>query len=184
MSLVFSHLAVFVFSMGQAFGGELVDRIIAVVGSEMITLSDVKKKGAVSKQPLDDLIQEKLMEQEISRLKLTVSQSEKQAAISDVLQRNGMTLEELRRELAAKGTPWTSYEQELEEQVKKMKFIGQVIYPRIKISDDDILRESKGDKDDEARLRARYRLLQARAPDELKNYLNEVREKSYIEIKK
>jgi peptidyl-prolyl cis-trans isomerase SurA len=173
----------------------VVDRVVAIVGGEIITLSDVKgfsaqrsfqaKLGSLeTKDPLESLIREKLLAQEIDRLGLAVTDQEIDQAIQEVLSRNRMTLDQLKSEIAKKGTSFDKYKKDLSDQIFRMKFMGQVIFPRIKITEEEIARKMNGSSTDEARYRARLELLQERSPEELKKYLDEVQAKTYIEIKK
>ncbi len=164
---------------------EVVDRVVAIVGGELITLSDVKNftSQGSTKDPLEALIREKLLKQEIERLGLQATEQDIKSAIQDVLQRNGVTLEGLRAELSKKGMPFEKYKNELGDQITKMKFMGQVIFPRIRVTEDEIVGKS-ANSSDEARFKARLEILESRTPEEMSKYLNEVRDKTYVEIKK
>ncbi len=63
-----------------------------------------------------------------------------------------------------------------------MKFMGQVIYPRIKISEGELAKKA-ANSTDEARFQARVKILEERSPEELEKYINEVRAKTLVEIK-
>ena len=174
---------------------EVVDRVVAVVGEEIVTLSDVrgysaersfeaKIVGRETRDPLEALIREKLLRQEMERLGITASPDEIQAAVQEVLQRNKMTSETLRSELSRKGISLDRYKKDLGEQIRRMKFMGQVIYPRIRIPEEEILKKAGGNADEQARFRARMEILDTRAPEEIGRYLDELRAKSFVEIKK
>lgn len=178
---------------------EIVDKVVAVVGSEIITLSDVQKfKSAKSlsksnlsigssvntsnTDALQSLIDEKLMDQEMDRLQITVTPEDVNSAIQEVLQRNKASLEELKRELAKKNISFESYKTQLRSQIRRMKFMGQVIYPRVKMTETEIVKKA-ANSTEEARFHARMLLLEERAPSELEKYLSEVRSKTLVEIK-
>lgn len=179
----------------RLFAAEVVDRVVAIVGGEIITLSDMRgyssqrsfqaKLGALeTKDPLEALIREKLLKQEMDRLGIAVTDADINAAIQEVIARNKIPLEALKAELARKGTPFDKYKKDLADQILRMKFMGQVIFPRIKLSEEEVTRKTNGNSSDEARFRARMELFEARTPEELSKYLDEVRAKTYIEIKK
>ncbi len=42
------------------------------------------------------------------------------------------------KELKGKGTSWAQYESQVSDQIKKIKFMGQVISPRVKVTDADL----------------------------------------------
>ncbi len=182
---------------------EVVDKVVAVVGSDIITLSDVnrfksQKNAGLKKNlslgspaaagvtnttdALQALIDQKLMEQEIERLQITASADDIGAAIQEILQRNKSTLEQLKSQVASKGLSFERYKQALAEQIQRMKFMGQVIYPRIKINEAEVSKKSVNSTD-EARFQAKLKILEERSPEELEKYLAEVRGKTLVEIK-
>jgi peptidyl-prolyl cis-trans isomerase SurA len=185
-------------AFSSAFAAEVVDRVVAVVGSEIVTLSDIKNYSAQrsfqakfgapdskdSKDPLEALIRDKLLKQEMDRLGIATTEQDIDSGVQEVLKRNNIPLEVLKSELAKKGTPFAQFKKEMSDQIIRMKFLGQVIFPRIKISEEEIARKTNGNSSDEARFRSRMEILEARAPEELSKYLEEVRAKTYVEIKK
>ncbi len=184
----------FVFKTSPLLCGEVVDRVVATVGNEIITLSDVKhyQKPKSNKKvdpmdsgdPLEALIREKLLKLEMNRLEITATDEDISGSIHDVLTRNKITLDTLKAEIARKGISFESYKKDMAEEIKQMKFMGQVIFPRIKVTDEEISRKAAGNSTDEGRFRARLALLQERAPEELRKYLDEAKAKTYIDIKK
>jgi len=183
----------------SAAAAEVVDRVVAVVGSDIITLSDLKKFSAqrsanphgneaaaapVSKEPLEALIREKLLKVEMDRLGVGASDEEVNAAVQDVLKRNNIPMEALKGELSKKGISFDQYKKDLGNQIKQMKFLSQVIFPRIKISEEEISKKAGSSPTDEARMKARIEIMQARSSNELVKYLDEARSKTFIEIKK
>lgn len=185
---------------GNILSAEVVDKVLAVVGSDIITLSDVNKfksqKNSQLKKnfsigtsystnttdALQALIEQKLVDQEIERLQITASPEDTSSAIQEVLHRNKASLDELKAELSKKGTSFEKYKLELTDQIKHMKFMGQVIYPRIKISEGELAKKA-ANSTDEARFQARVKILEERSPEELEKYINEVRAKTLVEIK-
>lgn len=173
------------FACPSLHSAELVDRIVAVVGNEIITFSDVRtleRKGA--KDPLNSLIRERVLQIEMERFKIDVTDEDTARAVYQVLARNRMTLEELKRELTQKGISFDSYKEGLKVEIRRMKFMEQVVLPRIRISEEEIAKKLGPKPTDEERARARHELIEARLGQELENYLDEVRKKTYVEIKK
>ncbi len=186
-------VSILMFFSAVAHTGEVVDRIVAVVGNEIITLSDVrnfsherdletKRMGLETKDPIESLIREKLLKLEIQRLGLEPSDQDSQQAIDDVLRRNQITLAQLKSELAAKGMDFDAYKKDLADQIRRMKFLSQVIFPRIHLTEDEVARKAAGSTE-EARIKARMDLLQERSPVELAKYLDEARAKTYVVVK-
>lgn len=186
--------------MAQPVRAEVVDRVVAVVGSEVITLSDVRKYSAQrsanarlagmsssasgTKDPLEALIREKLLKAEMERLGITTTEQEIDGAIQEVVSRNKVTLGVLKAELSRKGMSFEQYKKGLSDQIRQMKFLSQVIFPRIKIAEEELNRKTGPKPSEEARVKARIELMQARSSDELVKYLDETRAKTFVEIKK
>ena len=135
----------------------VVDRVAAVVGDEVITLSEVYEVGQeyidqrlaqepgnvyarreVELEVLDGLISRTLVNQEITRLGLEVSEADVDAAIDDVASRNGMDRDQFRAELERQGIPWTTYRDEAKESLRQRSFTQAVILPRISVNEDEL----------------------------------------------
>ncbi len=188
--------------LSSAAFAEVVDRVVAVVGNEVITMSDVKKFSAsrtanpklaantasgagpaVSHEPLDLLIREKILKLEMERLNIAVTEADIDLGVKDVLTRNAIPLEALKAELTRKGMSYEQYRKDLGEQMKQMRFLSQVIFPRIKLSEDELARKAGPKPSEAARMQARIALLQERSSEELAKYLDEARAKTFVEIK-
>ncbi len=146
---------------GAVAQAELVDRVAAVVNRDVIALSEVEKRAApelarinsavrepqrraeertrVLKATLDVLIGEKLMEEQIHELGLAVTESELDAAISDVKRQNNVTDEEqFERLLSGEGLTVKSYRDFLRNQMSRMKLVQLKVTPKVKVSEEDL----------------------------------------------
>ena len=140
-----------------AVHARIVDRIAAVVNSEVITLSEVYTLGeeyivqvAEGEGPegprrreaelevLDALIKRSLINQEVVRLGLEVTAEEIERTIDDIARQNGLDRAQLMKELERSGYEWSVYRNELEENIREMKFSQVVIEPRINVSVDEV----------------------------------------------
>ncbi len=142
-----------------AAGAETVDKIVAVVNQEAITLYDLdlavsninrnmqklpedQKKafaGAdLRKEALQTLIDQSLINQEMEKRGITVSEQEITNAVESVLKRNNLTLQALQKELAAKGESYQDYRNDIASQLKRFRFIAQTVGSKVKVSDDDV----------------------------------------------
>ena len=140
---------------------ELVNKVVAIVNEEVITLYDLDRAMAQSQnieqimamptqdgksealkttrnQALKMLVEDKLLEQEMKRKNITISKADEEKAINNVLERNKMTLEQLQNEIRSKGGTWTAYRASLMNQLKRIKFMGQVLAPRVRVTDADL----------------------------------------------
>lgn len=130
----------------------VVNRIAAVVGNQAITERDLshamglrektqkppKNDPNFRQETLDRLIDEELLSQLLSKSKITVSEDDLARAIANILHQNHMTIEALRAEVQAKGMSYDEYKKQVEKEIRKIKFINQVIGPQVKISDQDL----------------------------------------------
>ncbi|ATB30506.1 peptidylprolyl isomerase [Melittangium boletus] len=146
---------------GATARAELVDRVAAVVNRDIITLSEVEKRAApelaringgtrdaqqrteerarVMKQALDTLIGEKLMEEQIQELGLSVTDSELEAAVSDVKRQNNITDDsQFDRLLAGEGFTVAAYKDFLRKQMSRMKLVQLKVSPKVKVSEEDL----------------------------------------------
>lgn len=138
---------------------EVVDKVVAVVNEEPVMLYDVdrlmaaniedikKAEGGKEKKEkfndyrtmaLDRLIGDKLLDQQMNQMKLQVTDEDVKKAAGNIMQRNSLTQDQLNQQLAAKGLTYDQYLIDLKSQLKKVKFVGQVIAPRVKVTDADL----------------------------------------------
>ncbi len=139
---------------------ELVDRVVAVVNDEVITMSEVNEEGSAffkkvtSQAPaaqledalrqarenvLDNLIDKRLMEQEALKQHITVSDEEIEAAAQQMLSNNNISKEELSAQLAQMGRSYENYLSTLHSQIIQSKLVNYDIRSKIIITDDMIL---------------------------------------------
>ena len=129
---------------------QTINRVVAVINDEIITEQDLKqamgkrRRGAPApdqlarRQTLDQLIDETLFNQLISKADIEVTDDELARALANILHQNQMTLAQLKKEVASKGVTYDQYKEEIRNQVKRVKFINQVIGPQVKITDQDL----------------------------------------------
>ena len=109
---------------------ELVDRVAAVVNNDVITLSEVEKRAApelaridqetggaergqkraaAMKRILDTMIDEKLVDNELKELKVTIGDKEVDAAIDEVKKSYNLNDEQLQQAVAREGYTVAEY---------------------------------------------------------------------------
>ena len=136
--LALFFLAVFV-SSGQA----IVDRIVAVVNQEIITLSEVERMighlkeeieagnrlerrsrvNELSRMALERLIEEKLIDQEAKRSGIKAAAKEIDGAIEEIKRRNSATQEDMERALAKEGLTLEAFKKEIEKKIIRTKVV-------------------------------------------------------------
>ncbi len=136
---------------------EVVDRIAAVVDDDVITWGEIydlggehieansssgqaaaAKRRVLELEVLDVIIGRRLVEQEMRRLELDVTDADIERALSDIARQNGLEREQLRSEVEASGMTWESYREELVNNLREMKFNQQVLGPRITVRQDEL----------------------------------------------
>ena len=141
--------------INQAKCAEVVDRIVAVVNDDIIILSELnqtlkpfagrlKELGyspekerkmlfKVRSDILNQLIDQKLADQEIKRFNITVSEKEIDNAIERIKEASSYTDEELREELTVQGLGMEEYRESIKEQILRAKLINWEIKSKIVI---------------------------------------------------
>lgn len=157
----------FVFSLSTAsvsWGAELVDKIVAIVNSEIILDSDFKLlslraknstlldesllgRGNLAglrgdrKTQLDYLIHEKLFDAEIKRLNLSVTSERVQQEIKDMGKRNNMTAHDVLSAVKAQGISAADYQAFLKTKIERQSLVETEIVSKLRITEDDALAE-------------------------------------------
>jgi peptidyl-prolyl cis-trans isomerase SurA len=145
---------------GNAQEPEIIDRIVAVVNSDIITLYDlnralkpyeenIKALGyetekeretlfQVRKDLLDQLIDRKLADQEIERAQISVSESDIDGTIERLKEARSITDEQLREGLARQGMTMAEYRKEMREQILRTKLVNREVKSKIVVTKEDI----------------------------------------------
>jgi peptidyl-prolyl cis-trans isomerase SurA len=136
-----------------------VERIVAVVNSEVILLSEAKDRAVQLGQPIDDratgavekraaeqqlraivdkMIDETLMLQQASELKLTVEDAEIDRAIDEVKKQNKLDDAQFTQALTSQGYSTASYRKDLRRQILRLKVVNTAVRSRISVSDEEV----------------------------------------------
>ncbi|MBL4903006.1 MAG: SurA N-terminal domain-containing protein [Desulfocapsa sp.] len=143
-----------------SLAAHLVDRVVAVVNDDVITMSEVNEEGegyfkkiknqappsqvedALSRareEILGNLIDKKLIAQEAAKNGISVSPDELQAAMRRMLENNRITKETLLVQLEKTGMDFDSYLDNLRNQILQSKLVNYEIRSKIIITDNMIL---------------------------------------------
>jgi len=139
---------------------EVVDRIVAVVNNEIITLYDLNRTFApyandikalkyppekerqtlfqVRQDILNQLIDSLLADQLVIRNQITVSQKEINKTIERIKESRQFTEEQLRQGLASQGMTMEEYRNEIKEQILRSKLVNREVKSKIVITKEDI----------------------------------------------
>lgn len=157
--LLFCALAGIFFTLATASAG-IVDRSVAIVNGETITLSEVNELGQsffkkiTDETPpdrlaetlhrarltvIDKLIEKKLMVQEAQKLHIQVSDQDVDEAIQRIVVNNKTTMEQFRKELASMGMNEKLYREELRGQILSSRLVNYEVRTKVVIPEEKIL---------------------------------------------
>jgi peptidyl-prolyl cis-trans isomerase SurA len=139
---------------------ELLDRVVAVVNDDVITLSELEKEGErfyrdiSAKTPatslaetlqqarehvLDRIIERRLVTQKAKAGNLSVSDAEVDAAFEQMLSQSRLSKPEFLAKLKEEGLTETAYRQNLRDQVLQSKVVNADVRSKVVITDEEIL---------------------------------------------
>jgi peptidyl-prolyl cis-trans isomerase SurA len=137
----------------------MIDRIVARVNDDIITLSELQEEGLplferlranytgtelehhvqrAEREFLDQLILRRLQLQYASQIGVTASDSEINAALKDVLNRNNLTQESLADLLTREGLTLQDYKDRLREQIILARLMNQAVRSRVSVDASEV----------------------------------------------
>ena len=138
---------------------EVVDRIVAVVNDEVITLHDLntafepyeknientykgKDKASIIKQTRETffrrMIDNILIEQEAKKAGISVKDEDVMNVIQGMITKQKISMDELMKNLAREGSSLETVKKEIRSQIIRMKLLKKEVRDRIMITDDEI----------------------------------------------
>jgi len=149
-----------VVGIASSHSAEIVDRIVAVVNDDIITLNDlnlslkpymnqVKSMGydagkesdllaKLRKDMLDRLIDQTLTDQEIQKAGLVISDAEVDSAIERIKEKNLYSDEDFRKALSAEGTSLEEFRKNMKGQILRSRLVNREVKSKIVITDQDV----------------------------------------------
>ena len=135
-------------------------KIIAIVNDEPITATDLyeriqltiissnlpndnKTRQSLSGQILQTLINEKLQEQEATRLNIRISEEEINRSIKNIEINNNLSEGQLLNTLTSRGVPKNALKNNLKANIINEKLLQKIIRPKIIINNDEVNNEYK-----------------------------------------
>lgn len=158
VKIIFVILAVSVFMTLTSYAA-IVDRIVAIVNEDVITLSELNKSvssymkrieksapeeqlEAIEKQVrqmvLNELIDQRLITQEAKKRGLTASDRNVDNAIQSIVEQRKISLEKLQDEIVKLGGTFDEYREEVRDHLTKRNFLAGEIKSKITISNEEI----------------------------------------------
>jgi peptidyl-prolyl cis-trans isomerase SurA len=147
----------------------MIDRIVARVNDDIITLSELQEEGLplferlrenytgaelehhvqrAEREFLEQLILKRLQLQYASQLGITASENEINAALKDVLTRNNLTQEQLTELLTREALTLQDYRDRLREQIILARLMNQAVRSRVSVDASEVEAYYKSHQDE------------------------------------
>lgn len=128
---------------GVASGSAVVDRVVAVVNNEVITLSDLQREESLKKRDtvrddrlvLEDMIDRKLQMAAAKRAGVDVTDKELDDAVADIMKRNSMDMVQFSVALAKEGLTFEQYKEELREQITLSRLFNKYVRSSVNVDE-------------------------------------------------
>lgn len=133
-----------------------IDRVVAVVNSEIITDSEVVEQmnaikheflahgktlpedSVLRKKIVDQLVYKKLQLQVAKRAELKIEQDEMTAAMNEIAKRNHMDLAEMRKQMEAQGVEYKQFREDLKTQLLLQKLQQRSLASKVNVTDKEV----------------------------------------------
>lgn len=162
MSAVFRSfiavIALFVLVSPSFASQQVVDKIVAQVNGEMITLFDLNEKvrlylTQVEKKPynpadpairelqqriLGTMIDEILLKQEAARLKINISDTEVESRIKEIREKGGLSEESFAQQLRLEGMTRKDFAESIRKDMLKKQLLGYMVQRKVVVTEDEI----------------------------------------------
>jgi peptidyl-prolyl cis-trans isomerase SurA len=166
-------------SVAPPADGRVIERIVAVVDDRVVLLSEVERvvddymraepvptgkdpkavRAARWREVLDTLIADKLLEEEVKKLRIEVTEAEIDRVVDDTKKRSGLDDVKFRQALAQQGLSYDEYREGMKKQLTKAKIVELKVKKRVQVSDQDVkstIAKRAAMLKDEFRVRARH----------------------------
>jgi peptidyl-prolyl cis-trans isomerase SurA len=132
--------------------GEVINKILATVDGEPVTLYEVKRFKEHSirgrqvggtldgRALLDAVITDKIVEREVSDKGIVVKDEDIDRYIDGIKQRNNINDEQLRQALAEQGLSLESYRTQIRDDIQRQQLFGREIRAKVSITPEEIQR--------------------------------------------
>jgi len=163
-------LALFIVTFaGFASADQVVDRIVAVVNGEIITLYELNDRlkpylaqyqgrqlspgekealMAMRRELLQVMIDEILIRQEAQKYNIEVTDMEIQSRIREIREENSLTEQDLERRLEIQGMTRKEYEQGIKESILKQRLLRYMVGRKVVVTQEEIEGYYRENKDD------------------------------------
>jgi peptidyl-prolyl cis-trans isomerase SurA len=126
---------------------EIANRIVATIDGEPITAHELQQyakdrdtAGAGSRQVLEALITDKLLEREIKALGIVARDDEIDRYIHEVQARTGMDDARFQQAIKSQGMSWEAYRAKVKGEIEKAQLVNREIRQHVNVSPEEIRR--------------------------------------------
>jgi len=151
--------AAFLLPAKAALSATMIDRVVAVVGNDVITLSELQTEMAgqlsdmeqklrgddlakaterLKRATLDSLVDKSLQLQEAKFEGVEVTDGEIDSAIEDIMTRNKMDKAAFEAALAGEGYTLADYRKQLSDQLAILRLVNRVVKSKVLLKEEDI----------------------------------------------
>ncbi|MGZ3722062.1 MAG: peptidylprolyl isomerase [Bdellovibrionales bacterium] len=161
MNHILRNLVLCLIAMSASAHAKPVDKIVAIVNDQLVTMSDVEKfkkklqtgglvddallkltdTQALLKDKtalLNQLVDEKLIDSEVKRKNMEVTIERVEQEIRSIAQNNNISRQQLTSALTAKGVNLSQYQDFIKTSLERQGLIEKEVTSKIRISDEDI----------------------------------------------
>lgn len=154
-------VAIIVFSVlsGGEASVQLIDKIVAVVNDDIITLSELreitvpylkKMKARYSvnydeaqiketeSRILDQLIDEKLVKQEVVRLKIVISEKEVTMGVEDMMKNTNLSEDQFKKALAEQDITMEEYREQMKNEMERLRLLDAEVKSKVQVKEKEI----------------------------------------------
>ena len=152
-----------VFFLPASVRAEIVERIVAIVNDDIITLSDLNKYaerlksgGLVDDMLIPDdatrelllkdrekllqkVIEERVIDSEVKKQNMSVPIEKVESEIRSIAKKNNVSRDELKAALLERGISFSHYQDFIKTGLERQSLVERAITSRIKISEDDVM---------------------------------------------
>lgn len=161
VSVASAALVALVLTVVPLAHGETLNRIVATIDGEPITLIELERfTESAKKRPggeqaavdqramLDELVLDKIIGKQVEVLGLKATDAQIDAYIESIRQRNNLSEEQLREVLQQQGMTWDQYRVQVRADIERANLINREIRTKVNVTNEEVERYYKAHLDD------------------------------------
>lgn len=135
---------------------EMLDGIVAQVGSDIVLASEVDRFAApvekemreagapeselqkVRAELLERMIERRILEQAVRRAEIEATDAEIDAAIDGIAKQNGMTREQIQQTVVDQGLTWEAYREQIRGEIQRQKLLSAMVQSKVRVEESEL----------------------------------------------